>query len=171
MRSGSMAPASWREGMLLFRQHIICMETHHMERTYTKTYGTLALALAVQLYAGVAVAAPPANVVGTWTAQVNQDVVEFTITNQGGGAGRCKVILGQFDVPSDPPIRGFYCPGSGEIEFRHNNASTGATVRTFSARLSDTVTGEPDKMGGTVTNYTSPSFGPLGIRNFSATKQ
>ena len=140
-----------------------------MPRTHHKVFGTLALALALQWYAGTAVADPPANVVGTWTIQVNQDVEEFIIQSQGA-PGTCKRILGYINVSAEPPLIGFYCPSTGRIHFLHNNASTKATVRTFTGNVSDSVEGVPDKMAGTVAIINS-AFGALGERNFSATRE
>ena len=140
-----------------------------MPRTHHKVFGTLALTLALQWYASAAVADPPANVVGTWTMQVNQDVEEFIIENQGA-SGKCKRILGHINVSAEPRLIGWYCPSTGRIEFLHNNASTKATVRTFTGNVSDSVEGVPDKMAGTVA-IIDRAFGALGERNFSATRE
>jgi hypothetical protein len=142
-----------------------------MPRTHHKAFGTLTLALtlALQWYAGAAVAAPPANVVGTWTVQVNQDVEEFIIENQGV-PGKCKRIIGHINVSAEPPLIGWYCPSTGRFHILHNNASTNATVRTFTGNVSDSVEGVPDKMAGTVAIIIG-AFGDLGERNFSATRE
>jgi hypothetical protein len=140
-----------------------------MKRTRHKAFGTLAIALTVQLYAGAALAAPPANVVGTWRIRVNQDVEEFIIENQGV-PGKCKRILGHINVSTEPQLIGFYCPSTGRILFHHNNATTNATVRTFTGNVSDTVEGVSDKMAGTVA-INDLNFGSFGERNYSATKE
>jgi hypothetical protein len=141
-----------------------------MLRTHHKVFGTLALALALQWYAGAAVADPPANVVGTWTMQINQDDVEEFIIQSQGAPGKCKRILGYINVSAEPRLIGWYCPSTGRIHFLHNNASTGATVRTFTGNVSDRVEDVPDKMAGTV-GIMNSNFGALGERNFSATKE
>lgn len=128
-----------------------------------------ALAVIALLVTGASAAAPPPNVAGTtWAVQANRDVETLTITNQGGagapGASICRVILGTIGIA---PIRGWYCPSTGRIHFRHNNISTGATVRVFTGNVSDQVPGQSLFMGGTMA-IDNAAFGNLGEYNFSA---
>lgn len=116
-----------------------------------------------------AFAARPANVAGTtWTVQANRSVEQLVITHQGGpgtaGGATCLTIIGTIGIA---PVRGWYCPSTGRIHFRHNNISTGATVRVFTGSVSDEVIGQPLYMAGTMMiDYAT--FGELGEYNFSA---
>lgn len=116
-------------------------------------------------------AAPPANLAGTtWTVQVNRDSEQLVITNQGGpgapGSAVCRVIIGTIGIA---PIRGWYCPSTGRIHFRHNNLSSGATMRVFTGNVSDEVVGQRLYMGGTAAIEAS-AIGDLGEVNFAAIK-
>lgn len=135
-----------------------------------KSIITLALAAAT-LASAPAWAAPPANLAGTtWTVQVNRDTVQLVITAQGGagapGASICRLILGTIGIA---PIRGWYCPSTGRIHFRHNNLNSGVTVRTFTGNVSDDVVDQNLYMAGTVA-IENAAFGDLGEKNFSAVK-
>lgn len=135
-----------------------------------KSILTLALAAAT-LASASAWAAPPANLAGTtWTVQVNRDAVQLVITAQGGagapGASICRLILGTIGIA---PIRGWYCPSTGRIHFRHNNLNSGVTVRTFTGNVSDDVVDQNLYMAGTVA-IENAAFGDLGEKNFSAVK-
>jgi hypothetical protein len=147
------------------------MEKCIMVLTGKKASIALVVSLAAQLYAGAALATPPANVVGTWTARVNHADEEITITNQGI-PGTCKLIIGTIGAPGaavTAPISGFYCPPTGRIHFLHKNIATGATVRVFTGNLSDRDEDLPDEMAGTFT-IVNTAFGPFGERNFSASR-
>ena len=133
-----------------------------------KTF-TFAVATATLLAAGTASAAPPASLGNTvWTALINRDVVQFTITSQSGpgapGAATCRIINGTFGVAS---IRGIYCPSTGRFQFVHRNADNQNTVRVFTGNLSDDVPGQAVFMAGTVT-VLDAAFGDLGEYNFFA---
>jgi hypothetical protein len=65
-----------------------------MNRKFKTSIFAAAALAASQLYAGVAMAAPPTSVWGTWTLTANQSFDTLTITNQGNLATPCKVILG-----------------------------------------------------------------------------
>lgn len=133
-------------------------------------------ALAVVLVAaalaqpGLAAAAPPESVVGTWLMQNNQTEEQLVITNQGGpgspAGDTCREIIGAFGIA---PMQGFYCPDTGRIHMLHKNVSTKAVVRVFTGNLSDSVTGHPDRIGGTMT-VVNIAFGPFGEYSFSASK-
>jgi hypothetical protein len=136
-----------------------------------KTISCITTAAAFVAVATTAFAEPPANLGGTtWTVQANRDTENLVITNQGGpgapGAANCRVIIGTIGIA---PIRGWYCPATGRIHFRHNNIDTGATVRVFTGNLSDHVPGQPLYMAGTIAvDYAA--FGLYGEYNFSATQ-
>lgn len=132
---------------------------------------TLAVAAATFLGAGTASAARPASIGNTtWTLQTNVDVTQLIITSQGGpgapGAAVCRHILGT--IGGIAPIRGQYCPSTGDITFVHLNASTGAPVRLFKGSVSDQVSGQPLHVAGTMVVLIS-AFGDLGEYNFSGT--
>ena len=118
-----------------------------------------------------ALAAAPANVVGTWNVVLEANQAEvLVITNQGGpgapGATRCRVILGTIGIA---PVRGSYCPDSGQFFLLHNNLSTGKTVRTFQGvAAEDPVSGDM-QVAGTFQVLIS-AFGDYGEYPFSATK-
>ena len=77
-----------------------------MKSKLNRAFLAVAALVAAQLYAGAAVAAPPANVVGTWTMLVNQNIETFVVSNQGA-LGTCKLILATL---SGWPANGWYCP-------------------------------------------------------------
>ena len=126
------------------------------------------IATAAFVFTSAALAAPPANIVGTWTILVDQSYTTLDISNQGGpgapGAAQCRVILGTLGVA---PVRGHYCPASGRLHFLHNNLSTGATVRTFTGSVSQDANGA--HMAGTF-NVVNAAFGNYGEYPFSANK-
>ena len=122
--------------------------------------GTL---VAAQLYAGVAWAAPPANVVGTWTMLVNQTFETYVVTNQGA-LGTCKLILATL---SGWPANGWYCPADGRIHFIRKNA--GVPLKVFDGIVADRVVGSPDRIGGTYASDYAPTQ-PYGYYSFSALK-
>jgi hypothetical protein len=137
-----------------------------MALTFKNVSVALAVALAAQLYASVALAAPPANIRGVWTAQVNQEEVTLEITSQGA-SGTCRQITGTISIA---PIQGIYCPSTGHFLILHKNIASNDTVRVFTGNVSDRVVGQPDRMGGTVT-VVNIAFGPFGVQSFSATKE
>lgn len=130
------------------------------------------LASATLFSVAAAQAAPPANIGGTtWAIEVNQENNTLVISNQGGpgapGGATCRVILGTIGIA---PIRGWYCPATGALQFVHRNIDSGVAVRVFTGSLSDTTVDGPLKMAGTVGVHNAV-FGDLGTRNFSATQQ
>ena len=136
-----------------------------------KSTFTCAIATAIALVTGTASAAPPANLAGTtWTVQVNRDSEQLVITAQGGpgapGAAVCRLLIGTIGIA---PVRGWYCPSTGRIHLRHNNLSSGVTVRVFTGNVSDEVIGQRLYMGGTVA-IADAAFGDLGETNFAAIK-
>ena len=134
------------------------------------TIRTLGLA-SVLASAGTAHAVPPASLAGThWNIQVNRELTTLVITNQGGPGGpageTCPVILGDIGITR---IRGWYCPSTGRIHFRHNNKDSGVTMQTFTGNVSDAGgPSDPLYMAGTVA-VDNVGVGEFGEHNFSAT--
>ena len=73
------------------------------------TFLAAAILVSVPLFAANALAAPPTNIVGTWTMYVNQNVETFVVSNQGA-LGTCKVLVATL---SGWPTSGWYCPADG----------------------------------------------------------
>ena len=127
------------------------------------------IATAAFAFTSAALAAPPANIVGSWTILVDQSYTTLDVTAQGGpgapGAIECRVILGNLGVA---PVRGYYCPKSGRIHFLHNNLSSGVTMRTFAGSVSQDASAAMH-MAGTF-NVLAAAFGNYGEYPFSANK-
>lgn len=85
----------------------------------------------------------------------------------GPANGTCRVILGT--LAGIAPINGIYCPPTGYIHFLHKNASTKATVRTFTGSVTDAADPAPARMAGTF-NVVNVAFGPFGVYPFSGSK-
>ena len=146
-----------------------------MVSTCKKALVVLAVCIAAQLYADVALAAFPASVVGRWRVRINQEVDTLVIESQGGPInGECRRIVGFFPIQNQddgPRIHGFYCSATGRMQFVHSNLSTLLAVRVFTGNLADQVEGQPDRIGGTFTVVAAPaSFGAFGEYGFSAVK-
>jgi hypothetical protein len=126
---------------------------------------------AASLIASLVSAAPPASAVGTWLLLVDQAYTTLDITNQGGagapGSARCRVVLGTIGIA---PIRGTYCPDSGEFDVLHNNLSSGVTVRKFSGTLSDATATNLAHMAGTM-HVMNAGLGDFGRYPFSGFRQ
>lgn len=115
--------------------------------------------------------ARPANLAGTtWTVQINGASEQLVITSQGGtgtaGGSACVTVNGEV---GPAPLRGWYCPATGRLHLRHGNMTSGVTVRTFDAHVSDEVVGQPLYLGGTVW-IEDARFGELGAYNFSGVR-
>jgi hypothetical protein len=126
-------------------------------------------AIAASLVTGSALAAPPPNLAGTtWDLLSNRATEQLVIITQGGagapGAATCRTIDGTLGIA---PVRGWYCPATGRIHFKHNNVATGTTVRVYVGNVSDQIVGQPLFMGGTVM-VDDAAFGDLGEFNFAA---
>jgi hypothetical protein len=134
-----------------------------MKSKLNRAFLATGVLVAAQLYAGAAVAAPPANVVGTWTMLVNQNIETFVVSNQGA-LGTCKLILATL---SGWPANGWYCPADGRIHFIRKNA--GVPIKTFDGIVADRVVGSPDRIGGTYASDYAPTQA-FGYYSFSALK-
>jgi hypothetical protein len=119
--------------------------------------GIAAAALCVAAAPAMAASQWPASVVGTWSATANQSTLSISIASQGS-AGECKSIGGTIvDQQSggSSTLQGFYCPGSGRIQFLRSNGST--VFQVFTANLA--FTGDTLNMGGTFAQDLSPYLG------------
>jgi hypothetical protein len=134
-----------------------------MNSKLKKTLLAVGVLASVQLFAGVAFAAPPANIVGTWSMLVNQNVETFVVSNQGA-LGTCKLILATL---SGWPANGWYCPAGGRIHFIRKNA--GVPIKVFDGIVADRVVGSPDRIGGTYASDYAPTQA-FGYYSFSGLK-
>ena len=128
-----------------------------------KTLLAAAILVSVPLFAANALAAPPTNIVGTWTMYVNQNVETFVVSNQGA-LGTCKLILATL---SGWPANGWYCPADGRLHFIRKNA--GVPIKTFDGVVAERVIGSPDRIGGTYASDYAPTQA-FGYYSFSAQK-
>lgn len=139
----------------------------------------MAMCFSMLLTTGVAMADGwPASAAGQWSVVGNQHVGNapngLTITQSPGAFGsQCKPIRGV--VYGADNIEGFYCPNSGRIAFVRYNGATTNPKQHWLGNLSQVVTGQPLRMGGTFTaidhnNVAGTSGGSLGEYNFSAMK-
>ena len=119
------------------------------------------------LWAGLAAAAQPASVDGTWTIIGNQSPGSLRLT-QGAAATQCKPISGTIypGTPASAAVIGYYCPATGRIAFARKNSS-GVVNQVWVGNLSETVANQPDRMGGTFHVVDSGAGGgTLGEYNF-----
>jgi hypothetical protein len=139
-----------------------------MKSSLKKSSFAVAALVTSQFCAGVAAAAPPTSVWGTWTLLANQVYETLTITSQGNLATPCKVIAGTVGGAA-APVNGFYCPTTGRIHFIHKNLFTNLPMRVFDGIVFDRVVGSPDRIGGTYTSDYAPVL-PFGYYGFGASK-
>jgi hypothetical protein len=128
-----------------------------------KTSGFFALALSA---ATASFAAPPANVAGIWTLVVDQQLETLDIVQGGVGLGPCPPISGKIGIA---PVRGYYCPATGQLYFHHSNLSTDVTVRTFDGVVAAAANGFPMQVAGKLT-VVNTVFAPHGDYPFSGSK-
>jgi hypothetical protein len=121
--------------------------------------------VAAQLCAGIAFAAPPANVLGSWNLQANQTPGRLIVSNQGSTAGPCTAIGG---TAFGNPMTGVYCPATGRIQFLRLNLNLRA-AQVFSGNVGDAVAGSPLRMAGTFF-VQHPVAGFFGEYNFDASQ-
>ena len=114
-------------------------------------------------------AAPPTSLINTtWDLVADNESVTMHIDTQGA-LGTCKAIngtLGNVGVP----IRGFYCPKTGQLHFIHKNLATLLPMRVFDGIVWDASQGGPYQMSGTYTSDYAP-VKPYGYYGFVATQQ
>ncbi len=110
----------------------------------------------------------PAKIVGTWKGMSNQTSVVLKVTSQTG-AGKCQDIQGTLQNArgETDTIYGYYCPGSGAIEFRRFASDYSAAYQTYTGSLNQNYAGAPHLLiAGTFSQYIT-AFGPLGQYSFS----
>jgi hypothetical protein len=129
----------------------------------------LAVGTASLFLGGLAHAAPLANVSGVWNIVGNQHAGALILAQGVGGV--CKPIAGTIYPGSlNHPVKGYYCPSTGRIAFKRNNAQ-GVTIQTWVGNVSDDVVGSPDRMGGTFHALDTPAgAGVLGEYHFQGIK-
>jgi hypothetical protein len=126
----------------------------------------LAVAVAAQLVAATASAAPPVSVIGNWSILGNQSFGQLIVTAQGA-AGTCRAIVG---TAFANPMQGFYCPSTGRIQFLRKNPANNDTIQIYTGNVGDFVAGLPMRMAGTFTSQNTAIGGALGEYNFFANK-
>ena len=129
---------------------------------------TFTAAIIPLYWAGMALASPPASVVGYWSLLSGQTQEDLEITRQDSyPAGACEKIIGT--IRGIAPIHGIYCPDTGRIQMVHENVATNYTVRVFTGNLAEEVYGQPLRMAGTFT-VLYQTFGTFGEYGFSASQ-
>jgi hypothetical protein len=130
----------------------------------------IVVACAASSSASAAIATWPGRIIGIWKGQANQTSVVLHVLTQTG-AGKCQDITGTLlNVGGGTDnIYGYYCPGSGAVEFRRFSASFTAAIQVYSGYLNQANAGAPSIfMAGTFSQY-NLSDGPLGQYSFSLT--
>jgi len=115
----------------------------------------------------------PASIVGTWNGTSNQTPIVLTITTQSAG-GKCQAISGTVQnvgASYTEPMSGYYCPGSGALEFLRFPTNSPTAYQAYAGNLSQTPVPKhtTQMMAGVFGQYT-PSYGPLGQFSFSVFK-
>lgn len=114
--------------------------------------------------ASAATAQWPTSIVGTWTGLSNQSQIVLTVSTQTAG-GKCQAIAGTIKEVSDGSIGnmlGYYCPGSGAVEFMRYPTNSNVAFQAYNAQLNQANAGAPQLfIGGTFSQY-SLTYGPLG---------
>lgn len=139
-----------------------------MKATLLKRVCATALGSMALLWVGVANAAHPASVAGTWSAAGNQTLGKLEIA-QAASAAVCKPIRG-FIFVAATTIEGFYCPVTGRIAFARRTAG-GVPFQLYEGQVSRD--GAVDRIGGSfiIWNGAGGGFANEGIDfNFSAAK-
>jgi hypothetical protein len=137
------------------------MKAIFLKRGCAAAFGSMSL-----LWVGVAYAAHPASVAGTWAATANQSPGPLVIVQPASGAV-CKPISGTI---FGSPIQGYYCPVTGRIVFARRTA-TGTPFQLYEGHVGrDAAT---DRIGGSLLIWNMSGGGDVdeGVdNNFSATK-
>lgn len=132
--------------------------------------GLLAIIAGTTLCGGIAAAAPPASVIGSWSLQTDQTYTTLDLTNQGAsgapGSSVCRIILGSIGAS---PISGIYCPASGRIHFLHKHVQSGVVLRTFTGSVTAASGDAPAHMAGSF-NILYIGQGAYGEYPFSGSK-
>jgi hypothetical protein len=114
----------------------------------------------------------PTNIVGTWSGLSNLSQIVLTVSQQTAG-GKCQSISGSIqDVATGAVgnMLGYYCPGSGAVEFLRYPTGSNVAFQVYAGSLSQKPApkGSGLLMGGTFGQY-SPSYGPVGQYSFALT--
>ena len=119
------------------------------------------------LWAGMATAAPPASVTGTWSVIGNQTPGSLKIT-QGTAPTQCQPFRGT--IYTSDAVLGYYCPATGRIAFLRMNAS-GTVTQAWVGNVGAVAPQQPNRMGGTFHALnTGAGSGDLGEYNFQGQK-
>ncbi len=115
----------------------------------------------------------PANIVGTWKGLSNLSKIVLTVSTQTKG-GKCQSISGTIEDVATSAVGnmlGYYCPGSGAVEFLRYPTNSNVAFQVYTASLSQNPSpqGEGLLMGGVFSQY-ALAYGPLGQYSFSLTK-
>ena len=129
--------------------------------------------VAMCLMAGAASASSawPAKIVGSWSGVSNQSPIVLNVTTQTPG-GKCQGISGTIqDVNGGftGNMTGYYCPGSGAVEFLRYPTGSNVPYQVYSANLSQSPAPRGVgglMMAGTFSQY-ALAYGPLGQYSFS----
>jgi hypothetical protein len=111
----------------------------------------------------------PASIVGTWTGNANTSGVTLTITSQIAGSA-CQTIIGTFGntgSSSKDNINGYYCPGSGTVEFMRLAPGSVAPYQVYSGSMAS-ANPVTNRMAGTFSEYAA--LGNLGQYPFQVSK-
>jgi len=111
----------------------------------------------------------PASIVGTWTGNANTSGITLKITSQVTG-GKCQTITGTFrntGSSSADNITGYYCSGSGTVEFMRLTPGAVVPFQVYSGSMASTEPGT-NRMAGTFSEYAS--VGNLGQYPFQVGK-
>jgi hypothetical protein len=122
-------------------------------------YLAFAAVAGVTLASGAAQATSPwpSNVVGSWSANANQNALTIKIASQAS-SGECRQIAGTISAPSQGTpdnLLGIYCPTSGHIAFTRTIAGAATAFQNYTANLSQKV--KTSYMGGVFAENATPA--------------
>jgi hypothetical protein len=137
---------------------------------YKRSIAALAIVASCAVASAASAATPswPVKIIGTWKGQSNQTPIVVQITAQTG-AGKCQDITGTLQNVGGgtDSIYGYYCPGSGAVEFRRFSTAFSAAIQVYGGSLNQVNAGAPHTfMAGTFSQY-ELAEGPLGQYSFS----
>lgn len=134
----------------------------HLKHPLVTVFGMIGL-----LWAGMAAAAPPASVTGTWSIIGNQTAGPLKIT-QSAAATHCQPIRGT--IYTSDAVLGYYCPATGRIAFIRKNAA-GTVTQAWVGNVGAVAPNQPNRMGGTFHALDAGAgSGDLGEYNFQGQK-
>jgi uncharacterized protein (DUF2147 family) len=140
--------------------------------SYKRQIAALAIAVACTAASAASAVTPswPAKIVGTWKGLSNQTSVILKITGQTG-SGRCQDITGTLQNVrgGTDTIYGYYCPYSGNIEFRRFSSAYNPAYQAYNGSLNQANAGAPHLLIAGVFSQYILAYGPLGQYSFSLT--